>query len=1348
MNDSNYISAAHGPDIAPRIVAIGASAGGLQALSQFFRAASSAIPNDVAFVIVVHLAPGAESHLSELLAKDTALPVSVIEEGARPRAGHVYVIPPKMSVAIAQDVFRLRAAVERPAIPMPIDGFFTSLAADQRDRAIGIVLTGANADGSAGLRAIKAEGGMVMAQSPETAQHSAMPSHAIATGLVDFVLPVESMPAALFDYIARSTAAPAPISAQPVDLEPILRALADAGADFRGYKRGTLERRIARRMAVNRIDSVDAYRDILRARVDEAQALSLDMMIGVTEFFRDPDAWNALSERVLARLLDEPDGEQPVRVWVPGCSTGEEAYSMAMLLTEELEKRRATRSFMILASDVNRVALGRARLGIYSPSVALPVGEARIERFFHAHDAGYQIRQELRETVLFTPQNLIADPPFSRMDLISCRNLLIYLEPEAQQRVFELFHFALNPKRYLFLGRSESTDPDSSQFQEVSRTWRIYQRSPAVAQPVSGYRFSAKAVRREEFPPASRVGVRTKGYAELVNATLLEEHHAASVLINSAHQVLYVSGATDEYLTQPAGEPTGNILDMAREGLRLKLRIVLRRAIQDRASTPVSEVVSDGGASAVKITVTRPFDTAHAGKALLVIFARLPTVDRPAAPVPSGVDSDLWHLESELRTTQVELGSTIEELEESNAELRVSNEEILSMNEELRSANEELETSKEELQAVNEQLNAVNSQLEQKVHQLELLSEDVTNLLASTQIATLLLDEHRAIRRFTPGVGRIFGLAPADIGRVLVDVVGNPLGDGLQEDVDQVLQGVAQQVEKEIETATAEWYVRRTTPYIAIPGTPPAGVVVTWTDITHVKLSDERARRLAAVVQDSNDAVTVFDLKGRLIAWNRAATAMYGYSEAEALRMTVSDMLPRGARPDHLDFIRQAAHHEARHAYETQRVTKDGRLIDIWITLSVLSDALGNTVAVATTERDLGNRSVSNTQLRERAERVALADRRKNAFLATLGRELRNPLAALCSAGELLMKDGVAAPQKAWAAGVVQRQGRAMTRLLDDMLDVTSVAHGGIELHRQTVTLKAVVRSAIEVCQPVIDERHHHLSVSLPDEPLELYVDPARLSQMLENILINAARYTAPGGEISLTAERIGQRLSLRIRDNGRGIPSSMLDNLFDRFVGGSVPDGQNHGGLGVGLSMVRRLVELHGGSVRASSDGKTGSEFVVDLPLDVAPSDREAAGAALISDGTVSARILVIDGNPDVREALALLLTGEGHVVQTCADGAQGLGAAATFRPDAMLLDLGLPGMDGYEMARKLREGEATRNALLIAVTDYGQPGDRLRSAEAGFDHHLTKPVELQTLLRLLAAQARHLHIPGSPSQ
>ncbi len=1338
MNDSDNASVTPELATAPRIVAIGASAGALQALSLFFRAAST-IPHDVAFAIVVHLAPGSESHLPELLAKDTSFAVSAIEDGAMLRAGHVYVIPPGVSVVIEQGAFRLRPAVERPSIPMPIDEFFTSLAADQRDRAIAIVLTGANADGSTGLKAVKAEGGMVMAQTPDTAQHDSMPAHAIATGLVDYVLPVEQMPAVLFDYIARSsigTLAPATGMAEPADLEPVLRALAAAGSDFRGYKRGTLERRIARRMTVNQLDSLDAYCDLLRTTTAEAQALSLDMMIGVTEFFRDPEAWKAVSERVLNSLLDEPAGDQPLRVWVPGCATGEEAYSMAMLLTEELEKRGTTRAFMILASDVNRAALARARQGIYSSSVALQVGEERLERFFHAHDDGYQIEQALRETILFTPQNLIADPPFSRVDLISCRNLLIYLEPEAQQRVFEVFHFALNPKRYLFLGRSESTDPDSSQFQEVSRTWRIYQRSPVVAPAVSGYRFSTGMVRPEAFPPASRAGMRSKGYAELVNATLLEEHHAASVLINSAHQVLYVSGSVDEYLRQPAGEPTGNVLDMVREGLRLKLRIVLRRATQDHAASTVSEVVSDGGAPAIKITVTRPFDTAHAGKAWLVLFARLPMADRPASPVPSGVDSDLWHLESELRTTQVELGSTIEELEESNSELRVSNEEILSMNEELRSANEELETSKEELQALNEQLNVVNSQLEQKVRQLEVLNEDVTNLLASMEIATLLLDQRGVVKRFTPGAARIFGLASADIGRPITNVLGNPLGDALLEDVHQVLSVQTGQATREIETVTGQWYVRRTTPYIATPGMPPAGVVVTWTDITHVKASDERSRRLAAVVQDSNDAMTVFDLSGRLIAWNRAATTLYGYTEVEALGMTVSDMLPPGARQDHLAFVRYAAHNQVQHSYEAQRVAKSGRVIDIWISLSILSDGQGNVVAVATTERELTDRSLSNAQLRERAERLTQADRRKNEFLAMLGHELRNPLAALCSAGDLLASEVVDQAQKTWAVGVIQRQGRAMTQLVNEMLDLTRVASGSIELHRQTVTMKSVIQSAIEVCRPIVDERNHTLSVSMPDEPVLMYVDPTRLSQVIENIVINAAKYTEPGGNISLAATRTGRRISLRVKDNGRGIPPEMLDTLFDMFVQGPASNAQVHNGLGVGLSVVRRLVELHGGSVEAISDGKTGSEFIVELPLGINPSGIEPASAPQMPVKAHSRRILIIDDNADASDALGMLLRSEGHVVETRKDGILGLDAAVTFKPDVVLLDIGLPGMDGYEVARKLRESAAARDTMLIAVTGYGQAGDQLKSAEAGFDHHLVKPVDIEALTDLLAAE------------
>ncbi|MGF6575000.1 PAS domain S-box-containing protein [Paraburkholderia sp. GAS333] len=740
----------------------------------------------------------------------------------------------------------------------------------------------------------------------------------------------------------------------------------------------------------------------------------------------------------------------------------------------------------------------------------------------------------------------------------------------------------------------------------------------------------------------------------------------------------------------------------------------------------------------MKITVTRPFDTAHAGKALLVIFARLAAADRPMPNAPSGIDSDLWHLESELRTTQTELGQTIEELEESNSELRVSNEEILSMNEELRSANEELETSKEELQAVNEQLNSVNAQLEEKVRQMAALSEDLTNLLASTDIATLLVDRDGFIRRFTPKAADMLGLAHADLGRKIGEVLGNPLGHALSTEIGRVLANQDGQVEEEIETADNQWYVRRLTPFVAMRGTPAAGVVVTWTDITHIKLSDGRARRLAAVVQDSNDAVTVFDLNGHLRAWNRAASTMYGYSETEALQMSVSDLVPRGARQDHLDFIRQAEQNQALHSYETQRVTKDGRVLDIWLTLSVLSDDKGKPAAVASTERKLVNRSVSNTQLRERAEQLAVADRRKNEFLAMLGHELRNPLAALASASTLLSSRGAEEKQKEWAAGVIRRQARAMTSLVNDMLDIARITSGSIELKRQPVVLTAIVQNALEVCQPIVTERGHTLSVSLPEEPIWLNADATRLSQVVENIVINAAKYTAPGGTIHVHGAKTAGRLLLRVKDNGQGIPPSMLNSLFDMFAQGAGADNQRLSGLGVGLSVVRRLVELHGGSVRALSDGRNGSEFIVDLPLDPDALPAEYTGGQPPCGIPTPQRILIIDDNADAAEALAMLLMNEGHEVETCFDGATGLDAAAKSVPDFVLSDVGLVGMDGFEVARRLRESTATREVILIAVTGYGMPADRLRTAQAGFDHHLTKPVDFDALRELLRTHSK----------
>jgi two-component system CheB/CheR fusion protein len=581
----------------------------------------------------------------------------------------------------------------------------------------------------------------------------------------------------------------------------------------------------------------------------------------------------------------------------------------------------------------------------------------------------------------------------------------------------------------------------------------------------------------------------------------------------------------------------------------------------------------------------------------------------------------------------------------------------------------------------------------------------------------------------------MFGLAPPDIGRAIAEVLGAPLGDALMLDVEQVLSGVSEQAEREIETATGQWYVRRITPYALVRSRPPAGAVITWTDITHVKRLDERARRLAAVVQDSNDAVTVFDRKGRFLAWNEAAIKIYGYSETEALRMSVSDLLPPGARQDHLDFIQHALHNEASHSYETRRVAKDGRVIDIWLTMSMLRDDVGNVTGVASTERDLTERSMSNAYLRERAEQLAQADHRKNEFLAVLGHELRNPLAALVSATTVLTSDANDVSRKTWAAGVIARQGRALMLLVNDMLDITRITSGNIELNRQTVSLKSVVQSAIEVCQPIVDERRHSLTVSLPPEPVLLYVDATRLSQVIENIVINAAKFTAFGGSIRLSATTTAHRLLLSIKDNGRGIAPAMLGTLFEMFVQGPASGGRRNNGLGVGLSVVKRLVELHGGSVRAISDGVTGSEFIVDLPLDAAPnSTNEAAAEPAPSGADVSKRILIVDDNVDAAQALAMLLTMQGHEVEVRADGASGMAAATTYKPDIVLLDIGLPDMDGYEVARQLRKSGASKGMTLIAVTGYGLPSDRTRSAEAGFDHHLTKPVEAEDLIRLLA--------------
>jgi two-component system CheB/CheR fusion protein len=969
------------------IVGIGASAGGLAAFEAFF-SSMTANPG-MAFVLVQHLAPNYTSILSDLIRRYTRLQVFEAENGMTVQPNCTYVIPPNRDMELLNGALRLQEPSEPRGHRLPIDFFFRSLAQDQRERAIGIVLSGTGSDGTLGVRAIKGEGGMIMAQDPESSEFDGMPRSAIATGLVDYEVPPAEMPARLSayaDYAFGKTgqlAAPSPKAESAAKkIFSLLRA--QTGHDFCEYKPSTIHRQIARRMAVHQIEKMDSYIDYLRQTPAEVEALFLNFLIGVTSFFRDPEAFKAIEQQIIPKIFtDKPEMDGLIRVWSAGCSTGEEAYSIAILLQERMEALKQNHTIQVFATDIDNRTIATARAGYYPASIAADISPQRLARFFTAEPDGsaYRIQKNIRDMLVFSKQDVIKDPPFSKLDLICCRNLLIYFGAELQKKLIPLFHYALNPGGTLFLGTAEGVGEFGDLFTLVDRKAKLYQRKENIhgVQRVATVRFTPPMTVMNSAQPRAYGKTAFSGklpLRELTEQALLQQIAPAGALVNGDGDILYLHGRTGMYLEPTPGETgTNNILKMAREGLRRALSIALHKAARTH------EIVRDlnlrvktnGHFTRVHLCirpVTPGADTTPESPLYLVILEEPSALDpeeaQQAAPQAAsgganGHDSDadarIAGLEEKLRAREEYLQSTHEELESANEELKSSNEEMQSVNEELQSTNEELETSKEELQSVNEELATVNTESQNKVNDLSRANNDMSNLLAGTGIATVFVDHQLRILRFTPAAGEIINLIQSDVGRPVGHIASNLVGyDRLVADVTDVLDSLMPK-ESNVQTTAGRWYVMRIRPYRTLSNVIE-GAVITFVDVTEMKqveaaLEKEATKllRLSVVVRDAYDAITMQDLQGRILAWNPGAERMYGWSETEALLMNVRDRIPPGLQEDAVAKLLQLSQAEILAPYRAQRITKEGAVTEVWITATALVNQAGQIYAIATTER-------------------------------------------------------------------------------------------------------------------------------------------------------------------------------------------------------------------------------------------------------------------------------------------------------------------------------------------------------------------------------------------------------------
>ena len=934
----------------------------------------------MAFVLVQHLAPDHKSILAELVRRYTRMDVHEVVDGIVVRPNCAYIIPPNRDMAFLNGTLQLLD----PAMPrgqrMPIDFFFRSLAQDQGERAIGIVLSGTGSDGTLGVRAIKGEGGMVMAQTPESTEFDGMPRSAIATGLVDYELPASEMPERLIQYathafgrfVADGTLPSPKVESSIRKVFILLRN--QTGHDFSQYKVNMIHRRIERRMAVHQIALIEDYVRYLQQTPPEVEALFRDLLIGVTSFFRDTEVYATLAAEVIPAIFAGKPSGSVVRVWVAGCSTGEEAYSLAMLLLEHMETAKPDATLQIFATDIDSRAIATARAGVYPSSIAADVSPERLSRFFVAEPAGseYRVQKFVRDTLVFSEQDVIKDPPFSRLDLICCRNLLIYLGGDLQKKLMSLFHYALNRGGVLCLGTSETVGDAEVLFGVIDRPSRLYRRlDDVVAIPRTAWgRFPSVVPiqRAAQWSGASRPSTLPKvSIREQAERALLQQLAPASALVNGAGDILYLHGRTGLYL-EPAPGETGvnNIVKMAREGLRHELVNALHHAATSKgaARTPGLRIRTNGHYTTVNLSVL-PVEAApeSEGPLFLVILEDAPqaTVAETAHAAPNiaaEVDARILSLQQELRAKEEYLQVANEELETSNEELKSSNEELQSVNEELQSTNEELETAKEEMQSINEELATVNNELQFKLTDLGRSNNDMNNLLAGTGVATVFVDFQLRIMRFTPSAATIINLIPADVGRPVSHIVSKLVGyDHLFLDTQAVLDTLVPK-EELVATSEGRWFKLHIQPYRTLENVIE-GAVISFLDVTDLVQTRERLRkandlaRLAVVVRDASDAITVQDLTGRIIAWNPAATLLYGWSEAEALTLNVSERIPEEQRAGAMDKLSQLSQEKVLQPYLAQRRTKQGSLIEVSVTSTALVDEAGRIYAIATSERAL-----------------------------------------------------------------------------------------------------------------------------------------------------------------------------------------------------------------------------------------------------------------------------------------------------------------------------------------------------------------------------------------------------------
>jgi two-component system CheB/CheR fusion protein len=1419
------------------IVGIGASAGGLEALRELI----SNLPLDtgMAFILIQHLDPSHKSMSPDILARNTKMPVQEVEVRIKAKPNNIYIIPPNHNMEIKNGFLNLLPRTETRGQHLTINFFFKSLAAEKKAQAVGVVLSGTASDGAEGIKSIKALGGLVIAQDPKTAKFDGMPRSAIETGVVDFIL----SPKAIASELARFGKHPYKIKAvksslpaqglskgnkgnkgkecrefdadtkydesdesdlgderdveekQEIDqsdhtLIKIFSLLKQqVKVDFSTYKHSTLKRRIQRRMIVQKAKTQDAYFKYLKNHPVEVRALFADLLIHVTQFFREPGSFKALETQVFPKFLADRNKLAPVRVWVPGCSTGEEAYSLAIVLIEFLSRSGCRTPIQIFATDISEAAIKKARMGIYPDSIKDYVSTERLSRFFDKIEKGYKIKKAIRDLCLFSIHDLTVDPPFAKLDLISCRNVLIYFSSLLQKRVLPIFHYALNPNGHLILGKSESPAGFSEAFIIKDKTNKIYSKLNIPA--ALSFKFHRKTLPlyRELVQQSATIDPTRNNFQTDADQIAHSKYIPSAVVINSDLEVLQIRGRIAPYLEAAPGLMTNHLMKMARVELQSPLRLMIHSASKNNKPARKEGITFkvDGKLRAVNIEVIPTNTKVQPKERNYIIFFEEVVATSEKSRKRSKKNLGIMksnrisleyekinsQLESELTEIREYQRTASDEFESSKEELTSANEELQSTNEEAQSTNEELETAKEELQSSNEEMSTLNDELQLRNTELTFLGSDLNNLLSSSEIPIVFVGSDHRIRRFTPKAEAAFKLIPSDVGRHISDIKTNFELD-LEQLVTEVIESLTSQ-SKEIQDVTGKWLRVQVKPYRTIENNVE-GAVIAVLDIDSLKqrlTASEIALKYSLSVADTVSLpLVIIDKKLRLLSANRSFLD-YFRASTQPMGMNFFDFM--GVTPHHFPELYNAIEQSFHEDRESKKFELDYEFPVIGYRALLISakkvqliESQSNAVLIALldiTDRKRIERELALTLKKEKEARKQAdeANRAKDMFLATLSHELRTPLTTISLWAQMLRQGKIALDSEAGKNGLaaIDQSAETQGQLINDLLDVSRIIMGKISLELCDIEPAPIIWLALDSVRMLAAKKSIHIESYLDQPAGRIAVDPIRFQQVIWNLLTNAIKFSSQGGRIEVRLECVKESQEcarITITDFGKGISHDFLPHIFERFSQADSSSTRVHGGLGLGLAIVSNLVELQLGSVKVESAGiGKGSKFTVTFPLiEKTTLKEDPCTPETVDESTIKQpatinkdfhtleglRVLVVEDDSETRAALSAMLTAYGAKIQVAASAREGFAIFHTFTPQVLISDVAMPIEDGYAFIQKIRALAPKDGGAVpaLALTAYAGHQDIKRAISAGFQIHMSKPVVGTELINVIARLAGRL--------